>query len=112
MRGQGIELSRRFYEDAVAPLLGSVPHSAALVGPGSEVLGFDTERSHDHDWGAFVVVFVEPGRPRPRLPDFPGVRGVALTDVVEWSAGWLGSSRSTGSACSTGWPPRRSAWPR
>jgi len=90
MKRQGIELSRRFYEDAVAPLLSSVPHGAALVGPGSEVLGFDTERSHDHDWGAFVVVFVEVGRARPRLPDFPGVRGVALTDVVEWSAGWLG----------------------
>ncbi len=36
----GIELSRRFYAEAVAPVVGG-PHSAALVGPGSEVLGFD-----------------------------------------------------------------------
>src|SRR5581483_2188619 len=26
----------------------------------------------------------------PALPPFPGVRGVALTDVGEWCAGWLG----------------------
>lgn len=86
---KGLELSRRFYEDAVAPALGSTPHSAALLGPGSEVLGFDTERSHDHDWGAFTVVFVALGEP-PTLPDFPGVRGVALTTMIEWSSEWLG----------------------
>jgi len=44
----GIDLSRRFYAEAVAPAVDG-PRSAALVGPGSEVLGFDAGRSTDHD---------------------------------------------------------------
>ncbi|GGL02094.1 hypothetical protein Sme01_46860 [Sphaerisporangium melleum] len=58
----GLELSRTFYTEVVRPLIGEVPHSAALIGPGSEVLAFDTERSADHDWGPRVLVFVEPGQ--------------------------------------------------
>lgn len=58
----GIELSRRFYGDVVRPLLDEcllgVAHSAALLGPGSEVLGYDTERSTDHDWGPRVLVLL------------------------------------------------------
>jgi hypothetical protein len=54
----GIELSRAFYHEVVAPLVPRVPHSAALIGPGSEVLAFDTARSADHDWGPRVLVFV------------------------------------------------------
>lgn len=58
----GIELARRFYHDVVRPLvdecLPDVPHSAALLGPGSEVLGHDTERSTDHDWGPRVLVLL------------------------------------------------------
>ncbi len=47
----GLELSRAYYHDVLRPLLDDVPHSSALIGPGSEVLGFDTARSADHDWG-------------------------------------------------------------
>ncbi|MEU0570993.1 DUF4037 domain-containing protein, partial [Nonomuraea sp. NPDC005983] len=57
----GIDLSRAFYAEVVSPLVSGVPHSAALIGPGSEVLAFDTDRSADHDWGPRVLVFVEPG---------------------------------------------------
>lgn len=56
----GIELSRAFYAEVVGPLLAPYPHSAALIGPGSEVLEFDTERSADHDWGPRVLVFAAP----------------------------------------------------
>jgi Domain of unknown function (DUF4037) len=58
----GIELSRRFYQEAVRPILDarfpSLPHAAAHIGPGSDVLGFDTEMSTDHDWGPGVLLFL------------------------------------------------------
>ncbi|MFC7713451.1 DUF4037 domain-containing protein [Nonomuraea recticatena] len=57
----GLELSRAYYADVVAPLVADIPHSAALIGPGSEVLAFDTQRSADHDWGPRVLLFVPPG---------------------------------------------------
>jgi hypothetical protein len=55
----GRELARAFYSEVVAPLLGDTPHSAALLGSGSDVLGFDDERSTDHGWGPRMHVFVE-----------------------------------------------------
>jgi hypothetical protein len=58
----GLELARLFYAEAVRPLLDThVPglvHTAALIGPGSEVLGFDTPRSTDHDWGPRLQLFL------------------------------------------------------
>jgi hypothetical protein len=56
----GLELCRRFYDDVVVTYLADVPHTAARIGPGSEVLGFDTERSTDHDWGPRLQVFLRP----------------------------------------------------
>jgi hypothetical protein len=58
----GLELSRRFYTDAVLPVLKAsypdLPYSAALLGRGSEVLGFDDEMSGDHDWEPRVQLFL------------------------------------------------------
>lgn len=58
----GAELSRRLYHDAVRPLLSrhfpGLVHTAALIGAGSEVLGFDTRRSTDHDWGPRLQLFL------------------------------------------------------
>jgi hypothetical protein len=58
----GLELSRRFYEEVVRPLIerhfSGLAHAAARIGPGSEVLGFDTPMSTDHDWGPAVQLFV------------------------------------------------------
>jgi hypothetical protein len=56
----GLELCRRFYDDVVRAFLEHVPHTAARIGKGSEVLGFDTERSADHDWGPRLQVFLRP----------------------------------------------------
>lgn len=54
----GIELNRAFYDEIVSPVLAGWPHAAALLGWGSEILGFDTARSTDHGWGPRLRVFV------------------------------------------------------
>ncbi len=58
----GLRLSAEFFQEAVAPILAAdfrgVPYSAALIGSGSEVLGFDTEMSSDHHWGPRVMLFM------------------------------------------------------
>ncbi|MGW0203033.1 DUF4037 domain-containing protein [Nonomuraea sp. NPDC003201] len=105
----GIELSRAFYGEVVAPLVSGVAHSAALIGPGSEVLEFDTARSADHDWGPRVLVFVAPGMASEvrakvvaglpeRFGGFPTVfgyhgsvqPGVAVTELGSWLVERLG----------------------
>jgi hypothetical protein len=61
----GVRLAGKFYGEVVRALLDEgfpgLRHAAALIGPGSEVLGFDTERSTDHDWGPRLQVFPEAG---------------------------------------------------
>jgi Domain of unknown function (DUF4037) len=58
----GLRLAGEFYAEAVRPLLDQafpgLPFAAALIGPGSEVLGFDTGRSTDHDWGPRLLLFL------------------------------------------------------
>ena len=54
----GQELCAAFYRDVVAPSV-QVPHAAALVGEGSEVLGYDDQRSTDHSWGPRLHLFVD-----------------------------------------------------
>jgi hypothetical protein len=53
----GLDLARGYYHEVVGPLLDPLPHSAALIGTGSEILGFDTPRSTDHNWGLRLQVF-------------------------------------------------------
>lgn len=83
----GLELAEALYKDAVAPILADafpgLGYGAALVGPGSDVLGFDTAMSMDHDWGPRLQLFLREedlalapaidGLLRERLP--PTVRG-------------------------------------
>ncbi|MEA3334809.1 MAG: DUF4037 domain-containing protein [Chloroflexota bacterium] len=58
----GLALNRQFYAEVVRPLLDrEVPdlvHSAALMGSGSDVLGFDTATSTDHNWGPRLQLFL------------------------------------------------------
>ncbi|RJL36156.1 DUF4037 domain-containing protein [Bailinhaonella thermotolerans] len=115
----GLELSRRFYAEAVRPALDTaypgLPHAAALVGAGSEVLGFDTPRSADREWGPRLHLFLTPAdrvRLAPRLTaaltgllpaDFRGYPTrvaragdaaprlqVVVTDVGRWFGAELG----------------------
>jgi hypothetical protein len=58
----GLRLARECYAAMVRPLLEEhfprLPYAAALLGPGSEVAGFDSQRSVDHDWGPRPQVFL------------------------------------------------------
>jgi hypothetical protein len=123
----GLQLSRDFYAEAVRPLLTDVRHSGARIGPGSEVLGFDTARSADHEWGPRLEVFLSPAdagripaldqRLAERLPrtfhgwstHFETVEG----DHVGWMAPADGPVRHrVGIATVDGWLARLGADPR
>ncbi len=58
----GLDLARAFYHEAVQPILAKhhprMSHSAALLGSGSEVLGFDDAVSRDHNWGPRLQLFL------------------------------------------------------
>ncbi|HWC83819.1 MAG TPA: DUF4037 domain-containing protein [Pseudonocardiaceae bacterium] len=74
----GVQLSGLFYRDAVRPLLDrrfpGLAHTAVLLGPGSEVLGFDTARSTDHDWGPRLQLLL-------RVEDL-AEHGAAIDDLL------------------------------
>src|SRR6185437_8049269 len=58
----GLELNRRFYSEIVQPLLAArfpdLVYSAALISYGSDVLGYDTAISTDHEWGPRLLIFL------------------------------------------------------
>lgn len=58
----GLQLNELFYHEVVAPLLEhrypSLSYSAGLIGYGSDVLGFDTPVSMDHNWGPRLQIFL------------------------------------------------------
>ncbi len=69
----GIALARDFFDEMIKPLLAEktpgIPYAAALIGPGSDVLGFDTPISRDHDWGPRLQLFL----PERELPERAGL---------------------------------------
>jgi len=58
----GLALAERLYREAIAPILAqrwpALAYAAALLGPGSDVLGYDTPQSMDHDWGPRLLLFL------------------------------------------------------
>jgi hypothetical protein len=60
---KGLQLSERYYNEAVRPILvrrfPGLRYAAAHIGPGSDVLGYDTEISTDHHWGPKLLLFPE-----------------------------------------------------
>jgi hypothetical protein len=106
----GIELNAAFYREVVAPAARHWRHGAARLGWGSDVLGFDTERSTDHGWGPNVQIFVDPidvdevhdaveralpeqfrGWPvRYGWDEFPVESRVEVTTVADWITRQLG----------------------
>ncbi|SCG54768.1 DUF4037 domain-containing protein [Micromonospora halophytica] len=125
----GLTLSRRFHDEVVAPLLARrlpcLRYAAGLLDGGSELLGLDTARSTDHDWGPRVQLFVadaaDVGPVRAALDELPagflgwptrfaggpGVRlgvvdpdgdrhGVSVHELSGWLRGRLGVDPAAG----------------
>ncbi|WP_344162137.1 DUF4037 domain-containing protein [Kribbella yunnanensis] len=107
------ELSAAFYEDVIRPVV-DVPHAAGLLGWGSDVLGYDTERSMDHGWGPRLHVFVDEPAPvrdaiEKALPDeYDGhpvrfgwdtqepIHHITVTTISSWLTDLLGFDASAG----------------
>jgi len=68
----GLQLIEAIYHEAVAPIMARefprLVHSAARIGTGSDVLGFDTVRSTDHEWGPRVLLFLAESDPATHGP--------------------------------------------
>jgi len=60
----GLQLNEAFYHEAVKPILDhhfpGLTYSAGLIGYGSDVTGYDTPVSRDHQWGPRLVLFLPP----------------------------------------------------
>ncbi len=60
----GLALNEAYYWQAIRPVLDrhypGLAHSAARIGDGSEILGFDTPVSRDHSWGPALMIFLPP----------------------------------------------------
>ncbi len=59
---KGLELNELFYNEVVASIIKSyfpdLRYSAALIGWGSDVLGYDDAQSADHNWGLRFQLFL------------------------------------------------------
>jgi Domain of unknown function (DUF4037) len=77
----GVDLARAYYDEVVAGVLDGVPHAAGRLGWGSDVLGYDTERSTDHGWGPHLHVFVD-------AADIERVRGAVDAGLPSSFRGW------------------------
>ncbi len=59
---KGLDLCEQFFQEAVRPLLThhfpNLRYAAGRLGGGSDVLGFDTPQSRDHDWGPRGTLFL------------------------------------------------------
>jgi hypothetical protein len=111
----GAELARRLYDDHLARVV-TVPHAAAFLGWGSDVLGYDDRRSVDHGFGPRLQIFVdatdieavasavdaslpeavEGHSTRFGWDDVPVRHHVAVADIAAWLEGRLGFDATAG----------------
>jgi hypothetical protein len=96
----GLNLSKLFYQTAVRPILDKefpkLRYSAALIGWGSEVLGFDTPISTDHHWGPRVLLFLDEH-------DYPKLKGqISQSLATQLPYEFLGNSTNYSKADAKG----------
>jgi hypothetical protein len=81
-----LELCRLFFEEAVRPLLTAhfpnLSYAAARIGSGSDVLGFDTAMSMDHDWGPQLQIFLRE-QDLARMPQIDQVLRQQLPQTIQ-----------------------------
>jgi hypothetical protein len=84
----GLELNRLFFEEAVRPILArrfpGLRYSAARIGRGSDVLGYDSARSTDHDWGPQLSLFLSESDYRNKAT----IESVLATNLPVTFRGW------------------------
>ena len=118
----GLELAELFHGEIVAPILRAtlpgVPYSAALLGTGSEVQGFDTTRSTDHGWGPRLQIFLNSNDFRTHaerlaarldreLPERFGGYPIRFAPPTTHQCGTTWTSTSRGSSSPVGSAPTR-----
>jgi len=78
----GLDLAGAFFAEVVRPLLDEafprLSYAAALLGPGSEVLGYDSARSTDHDWGPRLQLLLTAGAAGRRAAEISAMLGSRL----------------------------------
>lgn len=81
----GLELSQDFFNEIAEPILDKMTpelaYTAALIGKGSEVLGFDDKISSDHHWGPRVMLFL----PEEDLPKYRDRIGEIMTHQLPYN---------------------------
>jgi len=107
----GLKLSELFYHEAVRPLLDrhfpGLPHSAALIGSGSDVIGCDTPRSTDHGWGPRLDLFLPQADSfdRLRAPIDEMLRSHLPYTFHGYSTNFERESRATWARSTSSWIP-------
>lgn len=89
----GLELAEALYKEAVAPILEKhmpdLKYSAALIGSGSEVLGFDDNMSTDHHWGPRLMLFLDQAVLDARHDEIKNLLGKKLPFTIKgYSTAW------------------------
>ncbi|MEU6077307.1 DUF4037 domain-containing protein [Micromonospora sp. NPDC047074] len=93
----GLTLGRRFHDEVLAPILRrrlpGLRYAAGLLDGGSELLGLDTPRSTDHDWGPRGQLFVA-AADVARIPELRAALDADLpAEFLGWPTRFTGDGR-------------------